>query len=232
MKYNNIFANLFNITNDCFVISNNVKINTNEMPYITLSLLLNYSREEELNIKALQKEGFDLYIDEDFINLLYTDNNRRKIHRIFNEANLDLVEISGKNVDTNDNSQIFVDNIHFQIKREDISEEIKNIQERFDFEKVGLNIDQIDDNHIKFKVMNITRRIKNISIYARYNIDLIEAERQMEIKNNDNSRNNILKLIKYYMPEYNLKILEYEIKESSLEDNLLCLNTFLIKYNY
>jgi hypothetical protein len=230
MQLNNILANLFNISVDCIYIHNNIKFNNHEMAYLSLSFLLQYSEGSVQNIKTLRDKGYDIYEDEDMVRFLYTDINRKLIKELFGLKEFDLIEISGINIDTEFGSELFIDEINFNYKDPNISIEISNIKELFDFEKMGLSIQKIDINHIRFEVININRRIKDIGIYKKYKIDLIETEREMEILNNDISRHNIIDIITHYLPNYNIDILEYNIKNSRLNNDFMCIDGFLIKY--
>jgi len=234
MLLNNILSDKFNIGVDCFHLSDNIT-RTQVYGNTCITFLLNYSEEEEDNIKQLKKLGFELYIDEDFIKLLYSDNNRKLLKDILAIPQIDLIEISAINVQTENGYKLFINEIQINYIDIKLDRYYKEIKEIFDFEKVGISIEEITDKYMEFNVIHITRRIKDINKYKEFNIELYKNDREIEIINSDESRGNLLNFLQYYFKKngyyFNLNIVKYYFRDSSIEIDKLCIDKFIIKYD-
>jgi hypothetical protein len=218
---------LLNIKEDCLNISFNNELDYDFIGKYNFKFSLLYSEEETNNIEKLKEYGFEIYEDEDFTELLYNDNNRNLLSKIFTELKLDLIEFKGIYINNYKNQKILIlDKIDFIYKFEEKNHNEEKIIKAFDMEKLGLTIDKINDNIIVFHFLGLSRRIsvKGLNSYKINNVDLIESldRRNKEVVNSDENRKNIINLINYILKinniNVNIKLIKFDFRVSEIID--------------
>ena len=218
---------LLNIKEDCLNISFNNELDYDFIGKYNFKFSLLYSEEETNNIEKLKEYGFGIYEDEDFIELLYNDNNRNLLSKIFIELKLDLIEFKGIYINNYKNQKILIlDKIDFIDKFEEKNHNEEKIIKAFDMEKLGLTIDKINENIIIFHFLGLSRRIseKGLDSYKTNNVDLIESldRRNKEVVNSDENRKNIINLINYILKNnninVNIKLIKFDFRVSKIID--------------
>lgn len=243
MQLNRLFAISFNIHIDAININSNFNLikrkkKNDLIGTHNFSFSLHYQTNEDENLINLKKKGLELFEDENYKVIIFNDENISIIEKIFDENECDLIEFVGDYIfkdDLNKEKILIIDRIDFikpNFLQKDIIDKRKELDKVFNLENLGITVDVFNEKYLSLFFLSLNRRLKDngVKIYEKYNIKLNNDEynREIEIFNNDNNRNNLVLMVQDLLFKNNIDI-KLRLGNFSFRNSEIINNTFRIE---